>query len=169
MTHFRLHKGFTLVETLVYVAIFVMFVGGITTFAVQLQSSRLRAQIMLEVNGQGNSIVRSIGQTIRNAQAINAPTAGTSASSLSVATGNPVTNPTVFSQSGEVLYVTEGAGSPIALSNNNVRLTHLTFTNLSRVSTPGVVQFRFTLQNTASTTRAEEQYAIDFYGTAAIR
>jgi len=162
-------QGFTLVETLIYTAIFVMLVSALAVFASNLNSSRLRAQIILEVNDQGTSIVRTVGQAIRNAQSINSPTIGNSASSISVATVNPATNPTVFSQIGETIYMTEGAGNPIPLSNSKVRLTNLTFTNLSRSSTPGVIKFSFTMQNTAGTSRAEEQYQINFYGSATIR
>lgn len=146
-----------------------MLVGSIAVFASNMQSSRLHAQMVLEVNDQGTSIARAIIQAIRSADSINAPLSGTSASSLSLSNTNAALNPIAFTQTGEVLYIVEGAGSPVALSNNKVRVSNLTFNNLSRTATPGVVQFRFTLQNTASTTRAEEQYAVDFYGTASIR
>ncbi len=162
-------RGFTLIETLIYVVIFSMVVGTLIAFALSMNSSRLRAQVMLEVNGQGTSMVRTITQAVRNSTGINAPTAGNTTSSLALATGVSGTNPTVFSVAGETLYVTEGTGSPIALTNNKVKVTNLVFTNLSRASTPGVVQARFTLSNTASATRVEQQYSVDFYGTAGIR
>ena len=167
--HLQKNRGFTLVEILIYTAIFVLLVGGITAFTSSLQSSRLRAQIMFEVNDQGNSIVRTISRSIRNAQSINSPTIGDSASSLSLSNINSSIDPVIFSQSDGVLYITEGAGDPIALSNNKVKVTNLTFTNLSRNSTPGVIRFRFTLQNITEAIRPEEQYSVDFYGTAAIR
>jgi type II secretory pathway pseudopilin PulG len=165
----KTNKGFTLVETLVYTAIFVIMVGGIATFATNIQSSRLRMQTLLEVNDQGNSIVRTIGQAIRNADSINSPTIGSNDSSLDLATLDIGTNPTNIYQTGETLYITEGGNDPVALSNNKVQVTNLTFSNLSRPSTPGVIQFRFTLKNTASAIKAEQQYSVDFYGTASIR
>ncbi len=163
------NKGFTLIEVMIYVAIFSIVVGTLTTFALSMNSSRLRAQVMLEVNGQGASIVRTITQTVRNSTAITAPSAGNTAGALTLATSVSGTNPTSFSVTGETLYMTEGALSTVALTNNKVKLTNLVFTNLSRASTPGVVQMRFTLSNTASTTRVEQQYSVDFYGTAARR
>lgn len=163
------NKGLTLIEILVYTAIFIMVVGSIALFASNLQSSRIRAQIILEVNDQGTSIVRSITQAIRNGSAINSPTTGSSDASLSIANIDPAINPIIFSQIGDVLYVTEGVASPVALSNNKVKVSNLVFNNLSRSSTPGIVQFRFTLENTDSATRAEEQYSVDFYGSASIR
>jgi prepilin-type N-terminal cleavage/methylation domain-containing protein len=165
----KVNKGFTLIETLVYVAIFAIMIGAITIFASNIQASRLRMQILLEVNDQGNSIVRTITQTIRNADSITSPTIGNNSSNLSLASLDISKNPTAISESGDILYITEGVGSPIALSNNKVKMTNLTFSNLSRPSTPGVIQFRFTLKNIDSAIKAEQQYSVDFYGTASIK
>ena len=163
------NKGFTIIETLIYVAIFSIIVGALSSFVLSINSSRLRAQILFEVNDQGTNIVRIISQTIRNGQSINMPTSGSTAASLSVATANVVTNPTIFSVVDEILYITEGSGSPIALTNNKVKISNVIFTNLSRSGTPGVVEIRFTLSNIASAIKVEQQYAVDFYGTASIR
>jgi type II secretory pathway pseudopilin PulG len=161
--------GFTLIETLVYTAIFVMIVGSIASFASFLQTSRIRTQMFLEVNDQGTSLMRTITQSVRNGTSINAPTIGTSGGVLSISTAAPATNPTTFSATGEALYVVESTTPAVALTNNKVRVTNLLFSNVSRPATPGIVEIRFTLSNTASSTRPEEQYTQDFYGTAAIR
>lgn len=162
-------SGFTLIETLIYIGIFIILVGGIALFAANLQTSRLRAQILLEVNDQGASVVRLITQSIRNAESINSPALGGSAAALNLAMADPAVNPIIFFVSGENLYITEGSGQPMALTNNKVKITDLIFNNLSRPSTPGVVQFKFTLSNTASTTQEAERYLVDFYGAVAIR
>lgn len=161
--------GFTLVETLIYVAIFAMLVGGIATFASNVQSSRLRSVLWFEVNGQGNSIIRTITQSIRNSESINSPAQGNNGSSLSLSMTSPSADPTAFSLTGDTLYITEGGGSPVALSNNKVKVSNLTFSNLSRSTTPGVVQVRFTLSNAAIAGFAEDVYSVDFYGSAALR
>lgn len=165
----RTCRGFTLIETLIYTALFVLIAGAIASFAATLQSSRVRTQVVLEVNGQGASVIRTITQAVRNASAINTPSVGVSGSTLSLTTLDPGTDPTVFSQTGDSLYVSEAGGADVALTNTKVAVSNLSFANRSRSGTPGVVEIRFTLSTAGSPTRPEEQYSVDFYGTAAIR
>lgn len=158
-------RGFTLIEMLLYVAIFTIFVGSLFSFLTMMTSSRLNNQYLLEVNNQGNQAIRVITQTIRNANSINSPGISGSASSLSLETVNSATNPTVFSSSGGVLYITEGSGSPIALTNDKVSISNLLFLNLSKVNTPGSIQVRFTL----STNSNSVIKTIDFYGGGTLK
>jgi prepilin-type N-terminal cleavage/methylation domain-containing protein len=156
-------KGFTLIEILIYVAIFSMIVGALFAFSFSFDGSRLQSQLMLEVNDQGTSLIRTITQSIRGAVLVDTPMVGAIAETLSINTKNPISNPTVFFINNEALYVSEGASAQIALTNNKVKITNLVFSNVSRPATPGVIRIRFTLAN------KEGKYSVDFYGTAAIR
>lgn len=167
--HNKNNKGFSLVEAIIYIAIFTIVLGALITFMLNINSSRLHSQTMLEVKGQGADLLRLITTTIKNSTAINSPGTGISSGVLSLASGDNNKNPTVFSEDGEALYITEGANSALALTNNKVRITNLSFTNVSKTNTKGVIQIRFRIQNTASQTLPEQQYAIDFYGSASIR
>ena len=162
-------NGFTIIETIVYVAIFSLVVGALVTFILNINSSRLRSQTMLEVKGQGADLMRTLTTAIKNSTAINSPGTGLSSGVISIETSDPAKNPTIFSANGEAIFITEGSADPIALTNNKVRVTGLVFTNATKIDTPGVVQIRFTIQNTAQQTLPEQQYSIDFYGTATLR
>lgn len=162
-------RGLTLIETLVYVAIFSMFVVTMASFSDQINSARLRSQTILEINYQGSRIVQDINSTIRNAVSINDPVITNSGTSLSVETVNPVHNPTIFTVATGTLYMQEGTNDLIALTNNRVEVTDLIFSNMSRVGTPGTIRIRFTLKNSDTYTKPEEQYTKDFYGSASIR
>lgn len=166
---FENQKGFSIVEMIVYIAIFALFVGALVTFTLNINSSRLHSQIMLEMKDQGADLIRTLTTSIKNATAINTPGTGISSGVLSINTSSPSTTPTVFSEDGEALFVTESTGSAVALTNNKVKITNLTFTNVSRVGTPGIIQIRFTISNTASKTLAAEQYSVNFYGSSAVR
>ena len=162
-------KGFSMVEMIIYIAIFAIFVGALITFSLNINSSRLRSQMMLEVKDQGADLMRTLTTSIKNATVINNPGTGVSSGVLSINTSNLQTTPTIFSEDGEALYITEGTSSPIALTNNKVKLTNLTFTNVSQSSTPGIIKIRFTISNTASKSSPAEQYSVDFYGSSAVR
>lgn len=162
-------KGFSAIEMVIYVAIFAMFVGALVTFLLNIGYTRQHAQIMLEVNDQGASIMRTLTLAIKSATAINTPGTGVSSGVLSINTTSPGTTPTVFSVSGEALFITEGTNPAVALTNNKVKITNLTFYNVSQASTPGTIQIRFTISTTASKVSQYEQYSANFYGTASLR
>lgn len=165
MKKITMQRGMSLVETLVYVAIFSVFVIGLAGFSNNLGSIRLHNQVMFEVNDQGSHAVKTITQALRSASQVNSPTIGTDGTSLSVVTHSPATSPTVFSESGGVLYVTEGSGSPIALTNNKVVVSNIAFSNLSRPDTPPIIKIRFTLTSVS----AKDPYAVTFDGSGALR
>lgn len=161
----NIQRGISLIETVVYVAIFSLFVIGLAQFSTTLTTTRLHTQGVLEVNDQGSQIIKLITRTLRNGSSVNIPTIGNSGSSLSVDTGIPATNPTVFSESGGVLYITEGAGSPIALTNNKVAISNLTFSNFSRAGTPNIIKVSFTIASAS----ARNPYSVNFNGSGALR
>jgi type II secretory pathway pseudopilin PulG len=65
--------------------------------------------------------------------------------------------------------VTEGVGSPVALTNSKVKLSGLTFTNLSRTGTPGIVQISFTLSRFNPSSKNEYDYQKTFTGSAEVQ
>lgn len=162
-------KGTTLIETLIYVAIFSFFVVSLISFSVGMTSSRLNNQIILEVNYQGSRAINVITQALRNADSVVEPAVGVVGSSLNITTDSPATNPTVFYLSDGVMYVSEGGMQPIALTNDKITISNLFFSNLSVVSKPSTIQIRFTASNSVANARPEENYKSNFYGTASFR
>lgn len=165
----KLVCGFTLVETIVYVAIFSMFIIGVVSFLSSLSSSRLHNQMVLEINDQGSKAMKTITQVLRDGSNVNSPTIGNTASNLSVVTGVVETSPTVFSENAGVLYMQEASGSSVALTNNKVILSNLTFSNLSRPDTPNIIKISFNLKSTAGTSSPSGQYSFTFNGSGALR
>ena len=162
-------SGFTLIELLLYVVIAAMLLLSVSFFMQTLLEARVKNQTVSEVDQQGIQIAQLITQTIRNAVIINTPVAGASATSLSVNTPTSGNNPTVFDLSGGVIRSTEGAGSPIPITNSRVIASSLSITNLSRAGTPGTIRVLFTLTATDGNGRAETQFAKNFMFTASLR
>jgi len=163
------HKGFTLIELLLYVALSAILLLSISIFLSTLLESRIKNQVIAEVEQQGMQVMQIVVQTVRNADTINSPATGVSAASLSINTIVSGNNPTVFDLSGGAIRITEGAGSAIVLTNSRLTASGLTFSNLSRASTPGIVRIQFTLTAVNSTERNEYNYAKTFYGSASLR
>lgn len=162
-------KGFTLVEMLIYIAIFSIFIITINVFFNMISSYRERGEIIMEVNNQGPSVVRFITRSIRNAKSINTPIPGLSGDSLVLETYDPLTNPTVFSiTENGVLQVKEGIEESEFLINDKVIIENLVFKNIGSVGGDGAIEFSFRLKNRSSIKKTEF-FSSDFYGTASIR
>jgi Tfp pilus assembly protein PilW len=165
----RLVCGFTLVETIVYVAIFSLFIVGVVSFLSNMSGTRLHNQMILEINDQGAKAMKTITQVLRNGSNVNSPTIGNTAFNLSVVTGVPATSPTVFSESSGVLYMQEGSGSLVALTNNKVVVSNLLFSNFSRPDTPNIIKISFKLTSINATSSPSGQYSFTFNGSGALR
>ena len=140
--------GYTLIELLLYVAIIGILLSSITVFFGMMVSARVKNQTIAEVNDQAAAVMDYMTQTIRNASSITSPTAGTSGSSLTLVVPTGSLSPTIFSLSGTTLQVKEGTAAAVSLTSSDVQLSSLTFTNLTRSGTPGIVQISFTLNRT---------------------
>lgn len=160
-------KGFSLVETLIYVAIFGLLVFSLNFFLATLHSTRLNSQVTLEVNSQGSRIIKLITQSIRDSAIINNPVNSNSGDTTTITSQDAIVT-TFFAQDG-VLYIEEGSSDPVALTNNRVTVTDLVFSNLTAPDTSGSIKISFELHNSTSTSRIYEQYSKKFYGSATIR
>lgn len=162
-------KGFTLIELLLYISLVAILLIGLSMFLSVLLESRVKNQTIAEVEQQGAQVVQLITQTVRNSEGITSPTQGNSAGSLTLDVVTTANDPTVFDLSADVIRITEGAGSAISLTSPRVTASGLTFNNLSRDSTPGVVRIQFTLSHVNPEGRNEYNYIKTFYASASLR
>ncbi len=162
-------KAFTLIETIIYVVIFTTIVLAMVSFGSSIASSRMHNQMALEVNDQGSKVMKVISDAIQNASSINSPTISNSASNLSVATLSSLTNPTNFTVSNGILYITEGTNAPVALTNNKVVVSNLTFSNFSRPNTPDIIKISFNLKSNVPDTNRAGSYSFTFNGSTSLR
>lgn len=169
MIEIKKNPGFTLVELLLYVGISSAILLATSIFLSVLLESRVKNQTISEVEQQGVQVMQLITQTVRNADLINIPTIGASGASLSVNNSLASTTPTVFDLSGGVIRIKEGTNAVINLTNSKVTVSNLSFFNLSRTSTPGVVKIIFTLSSVNPSGRNEYSFSKTFVGSAAIK
>lgn len=162
-------SGFTIIELLLYVAIASILLLASSLFLSVLLESRVKNQTIAEVEGQGAAVLHILTQSVRNAESINAPSPGASASSMSLATIVLGNSPTVFDLSLGTFRMKEGSSLAIALTNTRVIVSNLTFTNLSRSSTPGTVRIRFTVTSVNTSGRNEYSFSKIFTTSATLR
>lgn len=162
-------NGFTLIELLLYVSIVGAMILTVAAILPLFMQSRVKNQTISEVEQQGTVVMQIITQTVRNAENITGPSTGTTASSVTLDVVTAGLDPTIFDLSGGAIRITEGAGSPVSLTNSRITASDLTFQNLSRTSTPGIIRVQFTLTGVNPEGRQEYNYSRTFYGSASLR
>lgn len=162
-------KGNTLIELLLYIGLAALLLAGISSFFYLILRSRVKSQTVAEVEQQGAQIMQIVTQTIRNAENINSPSAGSSSSSLSLDAAGTGADPTIFDAGSGIARIKEGSGSAVSLNNSRIQISNLDFSNLSRSGTPGNIKVRFTLTHQNPGGRNEYDYSKTFYGTASLR
>lgn len=167
-------SGVTLIELLLYIAIFSIVITAVVSVAISATAQRVRNNAVAEVDYQGEAVMSYITQTIRNSQSVNTPLANNSAGSLSVNGLNATNNPAVFDTVNDGLRqrIRVREGSPPTdnfLTNNRVTVTSINFTNSTIVGGRDSIKIQFTLQYYNPSGRPELNYQKTFYSGATLR
>lgn len=160
--------GFTLIELLLYVAIVGVLLLSVVGFYTLALDSRIKNQAIAEVNQQGTLVMDQITQTVRNATSITAPAAAASGTTLTLVVPTGSLSPTTYNLSGTTLQVTEGTGAAVALTSSDVKISSLTFKNLTRSGTNGIVQVSFVASYNNTTGRTGYDYQKTFTTSAEV-
>ncbi len=161
--------GYTLIELILYMSIVGSLLTAMTLYFGTSTDARIKSQSVVEVNHQGSLAMDAITQKIRNASSITSPTAGNSAASLTLAMPAGVDNPTVFDAPSTALRINKAGAGAVALTNSLVQISSLSFTNLTRSGTPGVVRVSFTISMVNTSGSNNYDYQKTFYASAALR
>ncbi len=108
-------KGFTLIEVLIYVAIFAVIAGLATSILLIVTRVNQRESSSAEVTGQLNFVMQRLQQLVRESSNIDI-SAGITTSTLKLRMKDPVKDPTCLSLVGGVIKLAEG---PDATNPNN--------------------------------------------------
>jgi|GEM_PF-1215493 len=161
-------KGVTLVEVLLYVSVVSIILIAMSAFNGAIIQSRIKNTTVLEVEQQGMLAMQTIAQSIRSAEAINSPSAGTDDSSLSIDLPDDGA-PTVFSVSDDSLWVERGGSVAVRLTNNRVIVDELLFENLTQDSVSDTVRIMLTLNHRNPAGRNEYSFEKTHKTSATVR
>lgn len=122
-------KGFTLIEVIIYVAILGIIVVSFVSFVLAISSVRNKSYVVSEVNSNLRIAMDLISQKIRSAEAVTSPLSGAVSTSLELDMPNPEPT-TVFALQDGVLHLTEDIITENMITNPEINITELKFTNL---------------------------------------
>lgn len=136
MFHHR--SGFTLIETLLYTLFIGMIMTSMTLLAYTAFTirSNVRASAIVEENAR--FATERIRALVNEATGITTPIISMASSTLILSMASSTVNPTTIQLTNGTITLTQGTGTAMALSSNEVSFSNLLFTRVS--TTPAMVR-----------------------------
>lgn len=131
MTTIKIHKGFTLIEALVYLALFSILMGGAAITAYNLFDSATKVGTRTMLQEESDFMMAKIDWVMSGAKAVTAPASGVTGSSLTVAKWDTsLGDPMQVTQSGTELLLTRGTNASVVLNNTNTTIVSVSFNHI---------------------------------------
>ncbi len=131
---FKINSGFTLMEILIYVAVFSMIIVVLSSFIVWLWHANIKAQVMRETLANVEGAMTRITYEIRDAQSIYTPTTTSTQLSLEILRYLPegeTSSYLDFFLCETQLCLKKEAQDPIALTSDKVEIKNLSFSQIT--------------------------------------
>ncbi len=162
-------KGLTMIEIIFYLAISAMvFLASFSALNI-INQSKVRYQVISEVEYQGGFLMESILRSIRHSEKVISPVVGGQSSALSLDMLEVLDDPTLYGLTGTSLTVKEGSASTVILTNPRVIISNLVFNNYSALPEHDSIRVSFTITYYNESGKQEYDYSKTFYGTASTR
>lgn len=125
------NNGFTLVETLIYIAIVGLVIGALVQFSLTISQSRNKTFITQEVQSNVQQLIQEISYAVQSAAKVNTTTSvfALHPGVLSLQMSNPLENPTIITvdQNSGALVIKKGELPTSTLTTNQVIVQSLEF------------------------------------------
>lgn len=168
MRYTNTQRGVTLIETMVYIALFSIIIGGSVVAAYQVLESSGRSQTRAMLQEEGDFLIGKINWALSGVQS-GTPTGQncTESNTLSVSKWDTSIGVIVMNETSGNMNITYGGNPPVALNNSNVSVSALSFTHcFLNTSNPESMGARFTL---SANTPNGANIAQDFFATSTLR
>ena len=151
MTRMHTERGVTLIETMVYLALFALIIGGAVLSAYQIFESSGRSRTRSMITEEGNFLSGKMLWALSGARTVDVPPKPLGAPCtqnirLSVTKWDTAIGVLDFAQSGGNLTLARGGGIAAAINNSNIAISALSFKHCYQGGlAPESVEVAFTL------------------------
>lgn len=118
-------QGFTLIETLIYIALFTVIMGGVGVMAYVVIESAGRGQTRIDLQEEGDFLLGKLNWALSGASS-----ATVTPTTLTVSKYNFSANPLVFNASGTKLTLKEGVTGTATDLNSDIVSVDIIFTEI---------------------------------------
>jgi type II secretory pathway pseudopilin PulG len=133
-------KGFTLVETIIYVLLFSVVMGGVVSFGLLLSAINAKNLCIRETQANARTALNFISSEIKSAKDIVSPEFGNSSTVL-VYIDQDENSKTIKLDEGILIFVSDG--EEISINRSSVLISDILFKNLSLDNETDSIQFSF--------------------------
>jgi prepilin-type N-terminal cleavage/methylation domain-containing protein len=126
-------SGFTLIEVIVYVAIFAMMISFVASILFRVGDSAASNRGRTSIEVEADLVMSKVLWAMSGASAITVPAASSSGSSLTVSKFGSLDNPISFELSSGTIYMRRAGGALVPITSKNVRVAELIFTHTPEV------------------------------------
>lgn len=137
-------QGFTLIEVLVYLALFAVILGGVTASVFGIVSGSNRNQARIIIQQEGEFLMGKINWALSGASSL----VVNSATQITVNKFNYGSNPVIFDLNTNKFRIKQGSNLVTDLNSDRVRVTGLTFSDIpAQGAKPQGLKTVFTLES----------------------
>ena len=158
-------NGFSLLETLLYLSLLTILVGGIVTFMYTMIEANIKVKTISTANDEASHTLTLMTQYIRNAQSVNSLSVDT----LSLNTFDTPNSPAVFSLVNNTIVLSLGGNGIVALTSPAVKVSNLTFTNVAVPNSKNLIKISFKMNSQTTSIKQEYNYEKTYEITTSVR
>ena len=125
-------RGFTLIEVVIYIALFSILIGGVVVSAYTILESNGRSQTERGLVQEGNFLLDKINWIMLDCQTINYPLPNTSSTNISIDTWASTTNPYIIETIGNNITIQKGTSTPQVLNNPDYSIENTKFIHIQK-------------------------------------
>lgn len=162
-------KGFSLIEFIIYFALIALLLVIFSAIVVNLFLTKIKFNIVDEINQNGRLVLERILKEGGNALAINQPLSGGTANALSLAVVDGAKNPTIFDVLNGYLRIKQGASLPVELTSQVVFVEQFIVSNITKAGASGTFRIELSLQPRDTGSKKFYEAQRTFFSTANIR
>ncbi len=154
----RKEKGYSLIELLIYIAIFAVSAVFLTAILVSVTKIQTRQNSVNDVNQQISFVAGTVQQLVQQSSLIDITT-GVSTTTLKLRMASSTLDPTLIFASGTAVYLSEGtvipSSTPVALTNSNATVNNFSVTKYENPGGLALIQLGLTMTYNSPTPSAQ--------------
>lgn len=163
-----MRQGFTLVETMIYIAIVGAVMASFIGFSISVSDSRNKNYVVQEVQANGRFALNMMSREIREAQDVVRPAGGSSTAELELEMSGSEPN-AEFSVASGTLEFTQGGNPTRAVTSNNTEVTNLRFTNHTPSGEKDNIRIKMDLKYRKGGSDRYWEYSQDYQTSVSLR
>jgi putative endonuclease len=165
--------GFTLIETLIYIAIIGIVISSFVGFSVSVSDARGKTYVVQEVQANTREALSTVRSALREATDVHTASSvfGTDPGYLSLAMASSTLDPTNIGLDSDngVLGIKRGTSATTSVTSSEVNITNLVFTNFTSSTTRENIRMELTVEYNNTSTSSIYNYVQTATTTTSLR